>query len=72
MTVRLDDIRAMSCVAYKSNGKPGVVYFHSQCHESSPTWVRFEPEMDELVITCAECDEEIVRFGLSESKYCFD
>lgn len=35
---------------------------HSRCHISSPTWVTYRPGV--LVVTCAECDAEIVRIAL--------
>lgn len=37
------------------------VFIHSRCHPSAPTWVRVTPH--EVIIECAECEEEITRGG---------
>ena len=34
-------------------------YFHSECHPSSPTWLRWKNGIYDLI--CAECEKIIIR-----------
>lgn len=45
-----------------------VVYLHSRCHPSSPTWVAFSEHENTLRVVCAECEQEIATFQLGLPK----
>ena len=40
------------------------LYLHSSCHFASPTWARRVGD-DLLIIECAACKREIVRFRIA-------
>lgn len=41
-------------------GGGGLLYLHSSCHPSSPTWTRYLDGV--LTIVCDECEKEVASF----------
>jgi hypothetical protein len=42
------------------------VYFHGKCHPYSPMRVVYEKKTGEVVISCAECRNEIARVEVAK------
>ena len=46
-----------------------VLYLHSECHPTSPTWTRAEAEDGKLirfVVECAECEQHIFTYEIND------
>ncbi len=62
--VSFDDLWGLSCESPEcTHEEHGPLYLHSGCHPTKPTWARFEPEEGLIIITCSECDKEIIRIA---------
>lgn len=46
-----------------------ILYLHSRCHLTEPTWTFIDYDTNEAVITCAACRKEITRLKLAEGQY---
>jgi hypothetical protein len=63
-TVTKSEMNASGCATPNCGHDHSILYLHAGCHPSSPTWVRYEKAIETLIITCHNCDKEVVRIKL--------
>jgi hypothetical protein len=63
-TVTKVELNAAGCATPDCGHDHSTLYLHSACHTNSGSYVRYEKEIESLIITCARCDDEIIRIKL--------
>jgi hypothetical protein len=63
MAITQEIMSAVSCADCEDENCNDVFYFHSKCHPEIPTWGRYVHGVLEL--TCAECEDVIVRVAVA-------
>jgi hypothetical protein len=64
MIVDKDILNNAACDNPDCGHDHSTLFLHSNCHNEAPTWTRYQKDIETLIITCAECDEEIIRIRL--------
>jgi hypothetical protein len=63
-TVTKKDLNNAGCGVPNCKHDHSILYLHSSCHIKSPVFIRYEKKDEILVITCGECNKEVVKVKL--------